>query len=91
MIFKERKESSILKGVKFFVAAELGLFCSSYLLYAACNRSQETRKYFHDSSYLKFVLEFYYKVGEKFGTDTVRAYDRAVWAAQKGEQTARGA
>lgn len=67
-------------GIKFFLIAEGVIFLSSFMLYAACNRSQKTRKYFHDSPYFKFVLDFYYKIGSLHGNRAVEEYDAATWS-----------
>lgn len=69
-------------GLKLFLITEGILFVGTYLLYAACNRSQNTRKFFHDTPYLRFVLNFYYKTGELCGTDAVKKFDQTTWAAQ---------
>lgn len=70
------------QGIKFFIIAEGTIFLSSYLLFAACNRSQATRKFFNDTPYLRFVLNFYYKTGELCGNTAVKDYDQATWTAQ---------
>lgn len=67
-------------GIKFFLIAEGFIFFSSFMLYAACNRSQKTRKYFNDSPYFKFVLDFYYKIGALHGNRRVEEYDKATWS-----------
>lgn len=69
-------------GLKFFIIAEGVIFLSSYLIYAACNRSQKTRKYFYDHPYLSFITQTYYKIGEFHGTRTIEEYDQKTWAAQ---------
>ena len=69
-------------GLKFFIYFEGALIVSSYILYSACNRSQKTRKFFHDHFPLNHILEFYYKAGELYGTETVRKFDRITWKAE---------
>lgn len=70
------------RGIRFFIIAEGTIFVSSYLLYAACNRSQTTRKYFYDRPYLRFILNFYYKIGHLQGSTAVQDYDQITWSAQ---------
>lgn len=79
------KYAGAKRGLKFFLIAEGFIFFASYTLWAACNRSQSTRKYFHDSPYLNFILEFYYRVGESRGEHfrLIREHDNNTWAAQK--------
>lgn len=70
------------KGLKVFFIVEGVLISFTYLLYAACNRSQTTRKYFNDRPYFKPILNFYYATGRICGSTAVEDYDRAVWEAQ---------
>lgn len=79
----KRKFLALRRGGKFFLIAEGAIFLTSYLLWAACNRSQQTRKYFHDRPYLRFVLTFYYTCGNLAGSKAVQEYDRATWEAEK--------
>jgi hypothetical protein len=85
MLIKHEKKNflNLRRGAKFFLIAEGVIFFTSYMLYAACNRSQQTRKFFHDTPYLRFVLDFYYKTGKLVGNTTVRDFDQACWSAQK--------
>lgn len=78
------KKYSPLRFVgKKFLIVEGVLFFGSYMLYAACNRSQTTRKFFHDHKYLNFVLKFYYTTIELYeGGDSIRKFDSKTWHAQ---------
>lgn len=69
---------------KKFIIVEGVLFLSTYMLYAACNRSQNTRKFFYDHSYLHFILRFYYKTGELCGAgNAIEEFDLKTWQAQE--------
>lgn len=70
------------RGLKFFIIGEGLLFLTSYTLWSECNRSQASRKYFHDRIYLRWIVEFYYKIGETRGTSIVREFDRVTWEAE---------
>lgn len=70
------------QGLKLFFILEAPIFFGSYLLWAACNRSQNTRKFFHETSYLRFIVNFYYKTAELCGNTAVRGYDKETWEAQ---------
>lgn len=85
MLIKQEKNKfhNLKRGFLFFTVAEGFLMLGSYTLYAACNRSQDTRKYLHDRSYLRFLLDFYYKTGELMGSEEVKKYDQETWAAQE--------
>lgn len=86
MLVRQSKKNflNIRRGLKFFIIAEGALIFSSYLLYAACNRSQATRKYLYDRPYLKFLLEFYYSTGKlAAGSTAVRDYDQLTWTSQE--------
>lgn len=84
MLTKQQKNkySLITRNLKLFLLFEGLLLTSTYLTYAACNRSQRTRKYLNDTPYLKFMLDFYYKTGELVGSTAVKDFDRATWEAQ---------
>ena len=80
----KKKFLGIRRGLKFFIVAEGALLLGSYLLYAACNRSQATRKYLYDRPYLKFLLEFYYSTGKlAAGSTAIRDYDQLTWSSQE--------
>lgn len=85
MLIKQEKKGflNIRRGLKFFIIAEGTLLFSSYMLYAACNRSQRTRKFLNDTPYLRFLLDFYYKTGQLAGSTAVKDYDQACWSAQQ--------
>lgn len=87
--YPKSKFAQAKTGLKFFLIAEGAIFLTSYLLYAACNRSQTTRKFFHDTPGLNLIVEFYYKIGEFHGTTQVRDFDIATWSAQR-KLAARG-
>lgn len=70
-------------GLKTFVVIEGFILVSSYLTYAACNKSQTTRKFFNDHWPLNHLLDFYYKVGEFNGTTVVKDYDQLTWSGKK--------
>lgn len=72
-------------GVKFFIIFEGIFLFGSYVAYTSCNRSQATRKYFHDHFPLNIALEFYYKCGELYGTEEVRKFDQFTWNAMKNK------
>lgn len=86
MLPRQPKKSHIFarRGLKFFLIAEGIIFFSSYTLWAACNRSQSTRKFFHDKPYLNFILEFYYRIGESRGEHfrLIRENDYNTWRTQ---------
>lgn len=71
------------RGLKVFLIFEGVVFVSMYGFYSACNRSQSTRKYFHDHFPLNYALEFYYRAGELYGTQEVRRYDKITWEAKE--------
>ena len=83
MLVRQPKKSFIAfrKGAKVFIVLEGALILSTYMLYAACNRSQATRRYFYERRLLRPIVEFYYKTGQLCGNTTVRDYDQATWAA----------
>lgn len=85
MLVKQSKRNflNIRRGLRFFIIAEGALLFGSYMLYAACNRSQATRKYLYDRPYLRFLLKFYYSTGQLAGNTAVREFDKATWAAQE--------
>lgn len=84
MLFKRPNKNylEVRTGLRFFLISEAVLFVTSYVLWAECNRSQASRKYFHDSKYFSWVLEFYYKTGEVRGTKAIREFDQTTWAAE---------
>lgn len=85
MLVKQSRKRflGIRRGLKVFIILEGTLIFSSYMLYAACNRSQATRKYFFDRPYLRFILKFYYSTGLLAGNTAVRDFDKATWSAQE--------
>lgn len=85
MLTKYPKKSflNIRRGVRFFIIAEGAIFLGSYMLFAACNRSQNTRQFFHDRFYLRFIINFYYTTAELCGNNQVRGFDQATWEAKR--------
>lgn len=69
-------------ALKFLLIGEIFVFGTSYIIYGACSRSQETRKFLYDSPYLRFVVLSYYKLGDYEGLKLLKAHDLATWAAQ---------
>lgn len=78
-----KKPSKRFFGLKYFLYFEGALIVATYIAYSACNRSQRTRKFFHDNFPLNHILEFYYRAGELYGTKEVRKFDQITWAAEK--------
>lgn len=80
MITKQIKPNPLRRKLtRYFIYLEVSVFLSSLGLYVACNRSQSTRKFFHDSKYFSAVLDSYYYIGENFGTQAVKDYDSQCW------------
>lgn len=81
--YPKKRYLGLRKGFKWLIIAEGVIFLSSFTLWGACNRSQNTRKFFHDTPGLKYILEFYYQTGEKIGGfEAIRKFDNATWEAQ---------
>lgn len=80
-----KKKYSELRYIgKRFLIFEGVFFLGAYMLYAACNRSQQTRKFFYDNRPLNFVLRFYYKTGELCGAGrAIEEFDLKTWQAQE--------
>lgn len=85
LIKRPKKSNPALRYIgKNFLIFEGVFFVSAYVLYAACNRSQQTRKFFYDHRPLRFVLRFYYKTGELCGAGKViEEFDLQTWQAQE--------
>lgn len=85
MLVKQPRKNflGLRRGLKAFLIFEGVFLVGSYVSYTACNKSQKTRKFLHDHYPLNHFLNFYYTVGEKYGTGHVKRYDELTWEAEK--------
>uniref|UniRef100_A0A0B7A7Q4 Uncharacterized protein n=1 Tax=Arion vulgaris TaxID=1028688 RepID=A0A0B7A7Q4_9EUPU len=64
-------------GIKIVVLAETALFIGSYLLWRKMNRDRDFRFTLHQK--MPYVLEYYYTIGEKLGSQSARESDYTAW------------